>query len=227
VIKAIFWDNDGILVETEQFYFQAMQETLGEVGIDLSLAEFIRIALDEGKSCLELAAQRGLDAATMAILRERKDQRYAKLLASGIAPRPGVRRALTELHTKVRMAVVTSSQRHHFELIHRRNGLLDLFDFILTREDFVLTKPHPEPYLKALDRSGLAAGECLVIEDTVRGLQSALNAGLRCIVVPSSLAPEKEFPGAWRVLPDLDAVTDFLLAEPGLTAWPESARPTP
>ncbi len=85
--------------------------------------------------------------------------------------------------------------------MHAETGLLPFFDFILTREDYVLSKPDPEPYRLAMERSGCRPEECLVVEDSERGLQAALAAGIRCIVVPNDLTQGAAFAGAWRILP--------------------------
>ena len=73
------------------------------------------------------------------------------------SPGPSTEReeVLRSLHGQVRMGVVTSARRIHFEAAHARTGLRQYLDFVLTREDYKLTKPHPEPYLTALARHGL------------------------------------------------------------------------
>jgi len=213
MIKAIFWDNDGILVDTEPLYYRAMRETLEEAGVSLPLELYRRITLEEGRSSLCLAEDAGLSPSQIACLRAAKNTRYSRLLEKGIQPIAGVSEAVAALRPHVGMAIVTSSLREHFDLIHRRTGLPQQFDFILTREDFHHTKPHPEPYLKALTRSGLRPGECIVIEDTRRGLEAAQAAGMRCLVIPGSLTPEASFPGAWHVAADMHAALTFLQAE--------------
>ncbi len=225
MLKAIFWDNDGILVDTEHLYYQACRETLHRVGIELSLRDFVRLTLDLGYSPVVLAEQLGFSDAETAALRDEKNRRYAELLQNGAEPMAGALETLAALHGKVVMGIVTSSRKEHFDLIHRKNGLLSYFDFVLTREDYRHSKPNPEPYLKALTRSKLAPAECLVVEDTRRGLQAARDAGLRCIVVPNRLASDGDFPGAYRILPDLDGVREFLLKEefPGVSL-PFAAR---
>ena len=80
---------------------------------------------------------------------------------------------------------------------------LPYFQFALTSGDYKNSKPHPEPYLKALERSGCRREECLVIEDSERGLIAAREAGLRCIVVPSELTRGRNFDGAYKVLESL------------------------
>jgi HAD superfamily hydrolase (TIGR01509 family) len=213
MLKGLFWDNDGILVDTEPLYFRAMRETLAEVGIPLPLDLYIRTTLDEGRSCLCLAQQAGFPPPEIERLRNAKNARYSQLLESGIQPLPGVVEAVTALRRQASMAIVTSCRRDHFDLMHRRTGLPQQFDFILTREDFQLIKPHPEPYLKALARSGLRPQECLVIEDTRRGLEAAVAAGMRCLIIPSSLTPEARFPDAWQVVPDITTAAALIEAE--------------
>ena len=67
------------------------------------------------------------------------------------------------------MGIVTSSRRLHFETIHEKSGLLPYMDFVLTREDYVESKPHPEPYLAAAALLGVDPTRCLVLEDAPSG----------------------------------------------------------
>ena len=112
----------------------------------------------------------------------------------------GVREVLDALQGKYLMGIVTSSGHEHFEIIHRQSSLLPYFQFFLTLKDCPYTKPHPGPYLKAIALSGFAPEECLVIEDSPRGLVSAVNAGIRCLVVPSRFTRGGDFPGAFQIL---------------------------
>ncbi len=222
MIKAIFWDNDGVLVDTEHLYFEASRDALRQVGIELTLPQFVHLTLDLGKSPLDLAARQGLSEHHLAALRQHKNRRYSELLQNGAEPMDGVAETLAALHGRVVMAIVTSSRRDHFDLIHRHNGLLDYFNFILTREDYRYSKPNPEPYLKALQVSGLRAAECLVIEDTRRGLEAARQAGLRCVVIPNRLAPDNSFDDAFQVIRELQEVKQLVLTQ---TGTPPAALP--
>lgn len=78
---------------------------------------------------------------------------------------PGVVETLQELQGRLRMAVVTSSQRQHFEVMHSDTGLMRYFEFVLAREDYRETKPNPEPYLLALERLRMKADNCVAVED--------------------------------------------------------------
>jgi HAD superfamily hydrolase (TIGR01509 family) len=199
MLRAILWDNDGTLVDTEPLYFQATRELLATLGVEVTPEQYERIGLAEGRSIFDLAAQRGVGRDLIEARRQQRNVRYMDLISGGVPIRPGVRDCLQTLHRRVTMGVVTSSQRDHFERMHETSGLLPFFDFILTREDFRNTKPDPEPYLVAARRFDLDPASCLVIEDTRRGVLSAKAAGMECWAIPSSFAPADGFPEADRV----------------------------
>lgn len=204
--RFLFWDNDGVLVDTERHYFQASLEALARVGITLEPDEFARISLAQGRSIFALAGAAGHGDAELDVLRRWRNDRYLELLDGANHVLPGVREVLSNLHRRIGMAIVTSSLRNHFLAIHRRSQLLPFFDFVLTREDYRHSKPDPEPYLLALANSGLPAEKCLVIEDSPRGLAAAKAAGLTCWVIPSRETRALEFPGADRIL---ERITDL------------------
>lgn len=210
MIKAIFWDNDGILADTEPLYFRATSEVLAEFGVELTQQQFIDISLRDGNSLFSLVADQ-LTPTQMDAARNARNQRYAELLQTDPRILPGVEETLANLHGKIRMAIVTSSRPEHFALIHHRSGLLKYFEFVLARDDYTHSKPHPEPYLTALQKSGLQPEECLVIEDSERGLLAARRAGLRCFVIPGRLTRVGDFSAAQRVLADIREVPAALL----------------
>ena len=198
MIRAIFWDNDGVLVDTEGIFFRANLETLAGVGISLQWEQFEEISLTRGGSVLQLAEKPGTDAFYK--LRRERDDRYADLLTREPLVIDGVRDVLETLWGKYIMGIVTSSGHEHFEIIHRQSGLLPYFQFVLTMKDCTHFKPHPEPYLKAIELAGCPPEECLVIEDSPRGLASAVAAGIRCVVIPSKFTRGNHFTGAHKIL---------------------------
>ncbi len=207
----IFWDNDGVLVDTERYYLQANREALAKLDINLSDELFVEISLTRGKSLLDLATTRGHADDTIEELKEWRNSRYAQLLDLEDMTLPGVRETLNTLHGKLKMAIVTSSAKNHFEIIHKRTGLLTFFDFCLTREDYINSKPSAEPYLLALSRSGHEPHRSLVIEDSPRGLEAAKAAGLTCWIIPGQHTSEHEFSGADRTLSSVEELPKLLL----------------
>jgi HAD superfamily hydrolase (TIGR01509 family) len=206
VVKALLWDNDGVLVDTEELYFRATRDVLSEVGIDLSRDLFIQISLKQGRSAFDLAAEQALSQKVITRLRDERNKRYSELLRKGVRVLDGVEDTLRQLHGKVLMGVVTSSRKEHFEITHNATGLLRYFDFVLTREDYRKSKPNPDPLLTAIKRTALKREHCIIVEDSKRGLDAAKAAGIRCIVVPNNLTQGSNFSGAYRVIDSIREV---------------------
>jgi HAD superfamily hydrolase (TIGR01509 family) len=194
MFDGIFWDNDGVLMETEHLYYQANAEALAGAGVELSLEEFCRISLRQGESVLSLAD----GCCDGAELRRTRDEIYFQLLGEDSRVIAGVRETLERLHGRLPMAIVTSCRRENFLQMHRTSELLGYFDFILTREDYGQSKPDPEPYLTACARAGLYPGRCLAIEDSERGVVSAAKAGLAVAAIPGEMNHGGDFsPARW------------------------------
>jgi HAD superfamily hydrolase (TIGR01509 family) len=202
----VFWDNDGVLVATEHLYFEATRRVLASAGVGLSDDDYVELFLRQNRGAWHLAESAGVPAHEIERLRHERDRVYAQLLAGGPHVIDGVADVLAALHGRVIMGVVTSSKREHFDIIHRDSGLLRYMDFVIAAGDYVEAKPHPEPYLKAIDISGRPAGACLAIEDSERGLAAATAAGLACVVVPTDLTRHCAFDGACHVAGDLRGV---------------------
>ncbi|MBF5043306.1 HAD family phosphatase [Aggregicoccus sp. 17bor-14] len=213
MITTLLWDHDGVLVDTEHLYYQATREVMATVGATLTEALYRQHFLVESRGAWHLAEARGVDAAGVARLKALRDARYVELLSTGDRVIPGVRELLTALSPRFRMAIVTSSHRAHFDVLHRESGLPSFFSFVLTREDYAESKPHPEPYLAAVARFGARPEECLVIEDSRRGLLSARAAGLRCWVLPSPLTAQSSFDEADRRFSSLAELSAALTSE--------------
>ena len=90
IVKWIFFDNDGILVDTESLYYQANREVLGSIGIDLTLELFKQVSMQQGRSTFVLAQERGFDRATIDRLHAVRNKRYAELLSNGVRIIDGV-----------------------------------------------------------------------------------------------------------------------------------------
>jgi len=211
VFDAILFDNDGVLVDTEHLYFRANQETLARVGIDLDAATYVELFLREGRGAWHLARERGLGPADVDTLRAARDRRYSELVETADILIPGVADIVPALARRYRLAIVTSSEAGPFARAHARTGLLEHFELVLKHGDYARAKPEPDPYLRAVERLGVAGERCLVIEDSERGLRAAKAAGLRCWVIPSALTVGGRFDAADAVLDGLAAAAARLL----------------
>jgi HAD superfamily hydrolase (TIGR01509 family) len=193
--RFILWDHDGVLVDTEQWYYAALREAMLPLGVNFEQATYLEY-MAEGRTYWDIAVARGASPADIARQRQVRDRLYQDYLRRETLELPGVREVLKELSTHFRMAVVTTSKRVDFDLIHRTRDLIKPMEFVLTIEDYPQPKPHPAPYLAALARFGADPAEAVAVEDSARGLKSAIAAGLDCIVIRHPFTAAQNFSGA-------------------------------
>lgn len=208
MLEAILWDNDGVLVDTERLFFESTRRTLATIGIPLTQEQFLELSMRQGRSAFDLAMEKGWSKEQVTDLKRERDLLYSELLRKQTRVLPGVAETLKSLQGRMRMAVVTSSQRQHFDVMHAEIGLTGYFEFVLAREDCGQTKPNPEPYLRALERLGIRAEACVAVEDSERGLAAARAAGLRCLVIPNEITRGCSFQGATAILPGAAAILE-------------------
>ena len=206
MIRAILWDNDGVLVDTEGLYFQAGREILATQGVALTRETFAEQSLKKGQSVFDFLPDQ--NAELIERLRVKRNARYSALLAKGVRVLDGVVETLSALDGRVRMGIVTGSRRDHFEIIHAQTQLLSFFEFVVTREDYNEAKPHPDAYLTAMRLHGLSPESCVVVEDSERGCVAASQSGLRVLAVPNALSQYGDFSSAYKVLNSVREVVD-------------------
>ncbi len=180
--KYILFDNDGVLVETEKWYYTANVEILKTMGLDISDERYREIMIN-GESAFLVAEEAGFDAITVDQQRDKRNELYQHYIRTEDIEIDGVRAILSALAKKYRMGIVTSSRRADFDLIHASRGLTEHMEFVLCSGEYARAKPHPDPYLKGLQLLGGEKHEAVIVEDSQRGLRSAVNAGIDCVIV--------------------------------------------
>ena len=209
-IRFVLWDNDGVLVDTEGAYFEATRRALADCGVVLDHAHYVRLRAC-GESAWALAEAANVLPGRIAQQRAARDAYYQDYLRCNAVEIDGVRSVLAALALRYRMAVVTTSKRRDFELIHRDGHLVRHMQFVLAREDFAREKPAPDGYLAALERLRAAPDETVVVEDSEQGLGAARAAGLRCVIVHNAFfGTVHDFTGAARVLRSVEELPDAL-----------------
>jgi HAD superfamily hydrolase (TIGR01509 family) len=210
VKKYILFDHDGVLVDTEFWYFKAGERALADVGVALDKDQYLR-DMSRGLGTWAQAEAAGVDERTINRQREARNAYYQEYLRTEPIEIDGVVEALAELSQYVRMAIVTTAKRADFELIHQERQITPYMDFVLVREDYTLAKPHPEPYLTGLKRFGAAKAEALVVEDSSRGLRSAVAAGIDCAIVYNDFTKSHDFSQARYQIEALAELKDIVL----------------
>jgi HAD superfamily hydrolase (TIGR01509 family) len=136
---------------------------------------------------------------------------YLGLAAVVVVARAGARQALERLRPTHRLAVATNSTRAEVDLLLGRLGMRDLLHVVVAREDYVRAKPAPDAYLAAAAALELAPSECVVVEDTQRGAQAGVAAGMKVLAAPHELTFDNDFTACTRRLDHLDELTATLL----------------
>lgn len=202
-LRAILFDSDGVLVDTERVFFEETRAAFAAAGARVTPSQWARWYLAEAKRSAEVAALCGLQPGVIDSVIRRRDETFARRLAEGVPVLFGVRETLAALAGRVRLAVVTGASRGHFDRAHARTGLASLFEVVVTADDCAEVKPSPQAYLAALERLRLGAHECLAVEDSPRGAKAAHAAGIACAIVPTPLTDLALCPTECRVLGEI------------------------
>lgn len=207
--KCILFDHDGVLVDTEFWYYKAGERALADIGFTMDQEQYLR-DMSQGRGTWAQAKAAGIDAQTIDRQRVVRNEYYQEYLRTESIEIEGVVDVLAELSRHVRMAIVTTAKRGDFDLIHEKRGIRQFMEFVLAREDYANAKPHPEPYLTGLRRFGVTADEALVVEDSARGLKSAVAAGIDCAVVHNEFTKGQDFARASYRIGTLAELTDII-----------------
>jgi HAD superfamily hydrolase (TIGR01509 family) len=202
MIRAIIFDLDGTLSDTEPLHFEAFARVLRADGIELDRHEYYRrlIGLDDRDCFATVLREKGraVSDEVLAGLIARKAAIYQETIAGRDVTFPGAVDFVRLCAARFPLIVATGTLRVEAELILGRAGVRDLFADIIAAEDVKHGKPAPEGFEKAMGRLGfllrlrppLEPSECLVIEDTVAGVEAGRRAGMRVLAVCHSARPE-------------------------------------
>jgi len=184
-IKAVIFDFDGLILDTESVWFECYQEVLSRYEMELTLERFAPSIGTHGNDFIDYVEQtigkpgigRIIDQ-EVSVLHQQKMQL--------IEAREGVADYLhTAREMGLRIGLATSSNRAWIERFLGRLGLREYFEAIKTSDDVSAVKPDPELYLRVTDELGVKPEEALAFEDSLNGLRAAKAAGLHCTIVPN------------------------------------------
>ena len=216
VIRAVVFDLDGLMFDTEALFFRSCSAVLESRGKRFT-PEIMRSLI--GRRAVEVAGWlkelAGVDEAPEAILAEVRE-RFTAEVDSAVHPTPGLIALLDHLHrAELPSAVATSSGRPYVDRLLGRHGLADRFAFILSAEDVTRGKPDPQIYRLAAERFGVEPGELLVLEDSPAGVEAGRAAGAVVVAVPHEHSPIEGLGAADRIVPRLDDPAVLALIEEG------------
>ena len=204
VLRAVVFDLDGLMFNTEDLYQHVGGEMLRRRGHKLEAALLDQMMGRPSPLALQLMIDWYKLDDTVEILQAETDEIFSELLEERLFPMPGLQELLAALEAaEMPKAIATSSRRSFTEKVLGIFDLAPRFEFLLTAEDVRQGKPDPEIYLTASRRLSVAPFEVMVLEDSQNGCRAAVAAGAFAVAVPGGLSHQHDFSGAALVAESL------------------------
>jgi HAD superfamily hydrolase (TIGR01509 family) len=196
MLKAIIFDCDGVIADTEPIHMSAFGRVLAEEGITLAEEDYFAhyLAFDDRGCFTRAFGERGEELSTekLSELITRKAGYVENAMRSGLVLLPGAADLIRLAAQRYPLAIASGALRAEIETVVNHGKLHDCFRVIVSAEDVPRSKPYPDPFLKALELLNVPAidpidaSECLVIEDSIHGIRASHQAGMRCLAVTNS-----------------------------------------
>ncbi|MFA5087145.1 MAG: HAD family phosphatase [Candidatus Paceibacterota bacterium] len=211
-IKAILFDSDGTLFQSEYKQAKVWSEILDDYDIVIPVEDYILYAGKTGEQIEDIIVEKYGLKINKGDLVKRRDEMVLKLYGEdALELMPCAREAVEYFHNnpEFKIALCTNSGKDEMETKLERNGFAHYFPVVVTKTDVENPKPAPDIYLAAMEELELEPQQCLVIEDTEHGLVAAKAAGAHCFVVPNGFANGHNFDQADKILTSLRDLVKF------------------
>lgn len=215
-IKALLFDLDGTLIDSEYFHYECWNEILEEYGVRLTYQDWLKnyAGIPLPVNARNLLEKYAINASLAEVVKRREALTLERLKTKDVNLMPFALEVIEFFYEQnLVLAIVTSSPREDVEAIFDRNGLRPYFRLIITRSDVQHNKPAPESYNKCREALGFSRENCLVFEDTINGIKAAKAAGLRCFAIQSNTDMHESLLIADRLFLDLKEAKDYLLSD--------------
>jgi len=187
-IKAVLFDMDGVLIEAKDWHYEALNKALGLFGMEISRYDHLITydGLPTRQKLEMLSVERGLPRQLHEFINDLKQQYTMEIVHSKCKPTFYHEYALAKLRSNgYKIAVCSNSVRNSIKVMMEKASLTQYLDFYLSNQDVTNGKPDPEIYIKAINKLGLTAQECLILEDNENGVKAARASGANMMIINS------------------------------------------
>ncbi|WP_316796117.1 HAD family phosphatase [Pedobacter agri] len=213
-IKALLFDLDGTLIDSEKFHFDCWNEFLSQYHVALDfkdwLSNYAGIPLPQNAKTIigKFKIEENLEE----FIEKSEQLTYDGFRTKDIALMPFALDFIEYFYDKgLTLAVVTASPRIDVEAVFERNGLAKYFSLFITRTDVSKSKPDPESYNICVEKLGLQKNECIVFEDTVNGVKSAMAAGITTYAIQNNIRAHQKLKMADQLFLNFSHAKSYIL----------------
>ena len=189
MIKAVFFDMDGTIADSEKIVWKVTRDFMQKRGIFITHEEEkLLYGLIWKESIRKILESRGLKYKQS--IKNTLKERYVRTLSKEVVSMPHIHELLSSAKDNFKVGLATNSRIREVEIIFNKLGFKSYFDIKLTRDNVKNVKPHPEIYLRGAGIFGVDPSECVVFEDSIVGITAAKSAGMKCIAIINTYSAE-------------------------------------
>lgn len=194
MIKAVLFDMDGVLIDTEKYLTKFWQQAAAEAGLSLKIEDcYMFRSFASRFASVVFQEKYGKEYDYFAIRNRRNELMKAHIETNGIEIKPEVKETLWAIKQKgIQIAVVTATDEERTKSYLTEIGIYEWFDSVICATMVERGKPFPDVYLYACDRIGCTPKECMAVEDSPNGIQAASDAGCKTVMVPDLTQPDED-----------------------------------
>ncbi len=212
MIRAILFDMDGLLVDSEPLHCRNTRQALEAQGIEIDDQTYYNHWTRDGKTVHHFIRERNAPVDVVKYKKDKQDA-YSRLVKAHLKPMEGAPDKVREMGTHYKIALVSSSSREEVRVILEHVRLANAFITIISCDDVKRPKPAPDSFLLAAKRLGVKPEECLVLEDAWKGIEAAKAAGMKAIAIPCAYTKDNDFSKADRIIRSLRELTPEIIED--------------
>lgn len=213
-VKALLFDLDGTIIDSEFFHYECWIETLSEYDVIISYEDWLKnyAGIPLPQNAKRIVDKYAISTNLTELIERVENLTLKRFKTNDIALMPFVLDFITYWYEKgLTLAVVTASPRADVEAIFERNGLAKYFTLFITRTDVAKSKPDPESYNLCVEKLGILKDECIVFEDTINGVTSAMSAGITCFAIQNNVRAQQKLKVADQLFLNFSNAKDYIV----------------
>ncbi len=212
--KAVLFDLDGVIADTMSLHYEAFRQAFAKYGLQVTPLEIYELegmpSKDVGKALVKRKGARLTDEQVLKAVEDKREI-YRSLAAKDAKTFPGVTETLRMLRENgIKLALVTGSNLKTVTEVLKKISLEEAFDTVISGDDTPRGKPHPDPYVKGMDRLGIPPANCVVVENAPLGVESAKAANVGYVIGVTTTLPAEYLKGADDIMPSFSDLEECL-----------------